>query len=314
MRIVSLLPSATEIIYEIGLGEQLVGVTHECDHPLFVRNLPKVTKTLIPVDASSHEIDALVRERLKSQRALYSLDLDVLEKLQPELIVTQALCDVCAVAESEVNAAACRLPGRPKVINLEPHTLVEVFACMSLVGLAAHSFDRADAAVARLQQRVDVVKTRTHGITNPLRVVVLEWIDPPFSSGHWTPELVRFAGGIEVIGQESRPSRTIPWDEVTSADPEVLIIACCGFDIERTRKDLLILAAYPGFNSLSCVRSDRVYLMDGNSYFSRPGPRLVDSMEILAHTLHPLIHPLPFGQVPAIKVDLERECGITKVF
>ncbi len=309
MRIVSLLPSATEIVCEIGLGEQLVGVTHECDYPPFVRDLPKVTKTLIPVDASSHEIDVLVRERLKSPRALYSLDLNVLEKLQPDLIVTQALCDVCAVAESEVNAAACRLPGRPKVINLEPHTLGEVFACMMLVGDAAHALGQADAAVARLQQRVNMVKDRTRSITNPPHVVVMEWIDPPFSSGHWTPELVRFAGGIEVIGQESKPSRTIYWDEIVSADPEVFVIACCGFDVARTLKDVPILAAYPGFKNLRCVRSDRVFLMDGNSYFSRPGPRLVDSLEILAHALHPEVHPLPFGQVPAIKVDLEHECG-----
>ena len=309
MRIVSLLPSATEIVCEIGLGEQLVGVTHECDYPPFVRDLPKVTKTLIPVDASSHEIDALVRERLKTQRALYSLDQTVLEQLQPELIVTQALCDVCAVAEAEVNAAACRLPARPKVINLEPHTLSEVFACMSLVGVDAHAFEQADAAVARLQQRVNVVKDRTRSITNPPRVVVLEWIDPPFSSGHWTPELVRFAGGIEVIGQESQPSRTIHWDEIVSADPDIIVLACCGFDVPRTLKDLPILAAYPGFKNLSCVRSDRVYLMDGNSYVSRPGPRLADSLEILANALHPQVHPLPFGQVPAIKVDLERDCG-----
>ena len=308
MRIVSLLPSATEIVCEIGLGDQLVGVTHECDYPPFVRGLPKVTKTLIPLDASSHEIDLLVRERLKTQRALYSLDQSVLEQLQPELIVTQALCEVCAVAESEVTAAACQLPGHPSVINLEPHNLSEVFACMSLVGDAARASNQAGLAIARLQNRVKAVKDRTRIITNPARVIVLEWIDPPFSSGHWTPELVRNAGGIEVIGQDSQPSRTIHWDEIVSSDADVLVVACCGFDVQRTRKDLPILAAYPGFNRLSCVRSDRVYLMDGNAYFSRPGPRLVESLEILANALHPLVHPRPFGIPAAVKVDLEREC------
>jgi iron complex transport system substrate-binding protein len=308
MRIVSLLPSATEIVCEIGLGDQLVGVTHECDYPPFVRDLPKVTKTLIPVDASSHEIDTLVRERLKKQRALYSLDQNVLEQLQPELIVTQALCDVCAVAESEVTAAACRLPDHPRVINLEPHNLDEVFTCMSLVGDAARVSNQAGLAVARLQNRVKAVKDRTRIITNPTRVIVLEWIDPPFSSGHWTPELVRYAGGIEIIGQDSQPSRTIRWDEIVSADPDVLVIACCGFDVQRTRKDLPTLAAYPEFNRLSCVRSDRVYLIDGNDYFSRPGPRLVESLEILANVLYPQVHPLPFGKPAAVKVDLEREC------
>ena len=298
MRIVSLLPSATEIVFEIGLGDQLVGVTHECDYPPFVSDLPKVTKTLIPLDASSHEIDRLVRDRLKTQRALYSLDQDVLEQLQPDLIVTQALCDVCAVAESEVKAAACQLPGQPRVINLEPHRLDEVFACMSVVGIAANVSKQADLAVARLQNRVKAVIDRSRIITNPIRVVVLEWIDPPFSSGHWTPELVRYAGGIEVIGQESQPSRTMDWDEIVSADPDVLVIACCGFDVVRTQKDLPILTAYPGFDSLRCVRSHRVYLADGNAYFSRPGPRLVDSLEVLANALYPEVHPIPSGKLP----------------
>ncbi len=298
MRIVSLLPSATEIVCEIGLGNQLVGVTHECEYPHFARNLPKVTKTLIPLDASSHEIDRLVRERLTTQRALYSLDEKILEKLQPDLIVTQALCDVCAVAEYEVNAAVCRLPGHPRVINLEPHCLDEVFACMSLVGDAAHISNQADLAVARLRNRVKAVKDRSRIIANPSRVIVLEWVDPPFSAGHWTPELVRYAGGIEVIGQESQPSRTIRWDEVVSADPDVLVIACCGFDVARTRKDLPILTAYPGFDSLRCVRSHRVYLADGNAYFSRPGPRLVDSLEVLANALYPEVHPIPSGKLP----------------
>jgi iron complex transport system substrate-binding protein len=306
MRIVSLLPSATEIVCEIGLGDRLVGVTHECDYPPFVRNLPKVTTTLIPVDVSSLEIDALVRERLKTQRALYSLDQNLLEQLHPDLIVTQALCDVCAVAESEVNAAACRLHSRPKVINLEPHTLDDVFECMSLVGATADASEQAETAVAKLKQRVTAINNRTCNITRRPRVVLLEWIDPPFSSGHWTPELVQFAGGIEVIGQESQPSRKIDWEEIVSADPDVLLIACCGFDLHRTLKDLPILAAYPGFENLTCVRSDRVFLMDGNSFFSRPGPRLVDSLEILAHALHPQVHPLPFGKPAAIKAALQR--------
>jgi len=294
MRIVSLLPSATEIVCELGLGDQLVGVTHECDYPPFVRKLPKVTQTLIP-QAASRDIDALVRERLKTQRALYTLDLPSLERLRPDLIVTQALCDVCAVAESEVAAAACHLPGRPKVVNLEPMELAEVFECLRLVGDAAGVPSRAKETVARLQSRIDNVENRSRCITTRPRVILLEWIDPPFCSGHWSPELVRLAGGIELVGQEAQPSRTIAWNEIVGANPDVLVIACCGFDVERTRQDLPILAAYPEFNGLACVRSGRVYLMDGNAYFNRPGPRLVDSLEILAHTLHPHVHPLPRG-------------------
>jgi iron complex transport system substrate-binding protein len=298
MRIVSLLPSATEIVCELGLGNQLVGVTHECDYPAFVRTLPKVTRTLIPKDASSRVIDELVRERLKTQRALYSLDVPTLERLRPELIVTQALCDVCAVSESEVAAAACGLPGRPRVVNLEPIRLADVFTCLHLVADTAGVSSRAGEVVARLQSRVAAVENRTRGITDRPRVLLLEWIDPPFSCGHWSPELVRLAGGIEVVGQEGKPSRTTTWDEIVRTDPEVLFIACCGLDAERARQDLPVLGAYPGFGDLSCVRSGRIYLTDGSAYFSRPGPRLVDSLEILAHALHPSVHLLP-SNLPA---------------
>lgn len=293
MRIVTLLPSATEIVCELGLADQLVGVTHECDYPAFVRELPKVTRTLIPHDASSHEIDGLVRERLKTERALYALDFPTLEQLKPDLIVTQALCDVCAVAESEVMAAACRLPGQPTVVNLEPTCLAEVYECLQLVGSAAGIEDRASASIAKLRARVERIESRSRSVSVRPRVILLEWIDPPFCSGHWSPELVRIAGGVELVGREGQPSRTTSWQEIVEANPEFMVIACCGFDSERTRRDLPILASYPGFDQLACVRSGNVYVVDGNAYFSRPGPRLVDSLEILANILHPTLHALP---------------------
>ncbi len=299
MRIVSLLPSATEIVCEVGLGESLVGVTHECDHPPTVRGLPRVTRTLIPTDAPSRAIDELVRERIRSQRALYELDLPMLERLAPDLIVTQALCDVCAVAEAEVAAAACRLPGAPRVVNLEPATLAEVLTSLSTVADAAGVPERGHAAVTRLRGRIDAVAARSVAVTSQPRVMLLEWIDPPFTAGHWSPEIVGLAGGREVLGREGEKSRSVPWKEIVAADPEVLVIACCGFDIPRTRQDLPLLLAQPGFSQLSCVRNERVYCLDGNAYFSRPGPRLVDSLEILAHALHPRLHPLPAGLRPA---------------
>lgn len=304
MRIVSLLPSATEIVCEVGLGDFLVGVTHECDHPAFVLDQPKVTRTLIPHDATSRVIDALVRERLKTERALYTLNLPVLERLRPDLIVTQALCDVCAVAEAEVTAAARSLPGRPRVINLEPMCLAEVFNCIRLVGEAAEVPNRAASVIASLQARVEVVRSRAEQIRHRPRVLLLEWIDPPFCSGHWSPELVRLAGGYEGVGREGQRSRTLRWEEVVHFDPEVLVIACCGFTTERTLQDLPILEAFPGFAALTCTRSGRVYVMDGNAYLSRPGPRLVDSLEILAHALHPEIHPLPTGLPAAQQLPL----------
>jgi iron complex transport system substrate-binding protein len=292
MRIVSLLPSATEIVCEIGLGDRLVGVSHECDYPAVAASLPKVTKALIPSDATSGEIDNLVRERLRTEKALYSLDLPMLIDLRPDLIVTQALCDVCAVAESEVTAALCQLPGSPRLVNLEPTCLEDVFECLQLVGDAAGATDGAREAVSKLRARVGLVENRSRSITHHPRTVLLEWIDPPFCSGHWTPELVRKAGGVECIGREGQASRTTAWDEVVQAAPEVMVVACCGFDIERTLSDVPILRGYPGFSDLPCVRSRSVYVVDGNAYFNRPGPRLVDSLEILAHILHPQLNRL----------------------
>ncbi|QEG43763.1 cobalamin-binding protein [Roseimaritima ulvae] len=295
MRIVSLLPSATEIVCGLGLRDQLVGVTHECDYPADVVGLPKVTQTRIPHDATSHEIDTLVREQIKLQAALYSLDMPVLEALQPDLIVTQSVCDVCAVAESEVNAAACSLPGSPQVINLEPNCLADVMQSIRKVGTVTGQTSAADAYIAELQNRVDCVARRSKSIAEAERpsVMLLEWIDPPFSAGHWSPELVSLAGGREVIGIAGQRSVTTPWEKIVHVDPEVIVIACCGFNVARTLEDLPILRSQVGWNDLRCVQSGRVYVVDGSDYFSRPGPRLVDSLEILAHTLHPNIHPLP---------------------
>lgn len=188
MRIVSLLPSATEIVCELGLGDRLVGVSHECDYPAYVRDLPKVTRTRIPTGATSREIDSAVREELDNERALYSLDMPTLKRLRPDLIVTQALCNVCAVAESEVTAAVCELPGQARIVNLEPTRLAELFDGLHLVGDAAGVAGRAEQLTARLKARIDVVERRTRTIAACPRMIFLEWVDPPFSAGHWTPD------------------------------------------------------------------------------------------------------------------------------
>ena len=301
MRIVSLLPSATEIVCGLGLGDQLVAVTHECDFPAFVRDLPKATRTLVPKDAPSAEIDRLVRERLQGQRALYSLDLPTLEELRPDLIVTQALCDVCAVAEEEVHEAACRLPGRPQVVNLEPETLPQVLDAIRQVAQAAGMAARGEDAVRALEARVQAVAARSAAVRQRPRATLLEWLIPPFSCGHWNPELVRLAGGEETLGQEGQRSRTLSWDEVAAAQPEVVFVACCGFDLARTLADVDALRSVPAWRDLAAVRAGRVFVTDGSQYFSRPGPRIVDSLEILAHALHPELHPLPPG-LPAPSV------------
>lgn len=303
VRIVSLLPSATEIVCSLGLDDSLVGVTHECDYPPFVRNLPKVTKNLIPHDASSREIDLQVREKLQIQRALYTLDMPRLQALAPDLIVTQALCDVCAVSEAEVAAAACFLPGAPQVINLEPMSLDQVFTTLQLVGAKTGVSERADQVVKELRVRTSAIAERSAAIRNRPRVVILEWIDPPFSCGHWSPEIVRMAGGDEQLGRPGVPSRTLQWDEVVAVQPEVIVIACCGFDVRRTLVDVAILRQYPGWYDLPAVRSERVFVIDGNAYFSRPGPRLVESLELLAHALHPQIHAPPATIAKALRLS-----------
>lgn len=301
MRIVSLLPSATEILCALALEDSLVGVTHECDYSDLVRSLPKVTRTLIPRDATSREIDALVRERLAADRALYSLDLPMLEELRPDLIVTQALCDVCAVAEAEVRAAACALPGRPRVLNLEPQSLEDVLQTMGEVGRVTGRENRAYDAVSELRRRINGVAARTARIPveHRPRVAFLEWLDPLFNAGHWNPTLIELAGGVDVLGNRGTPSRTMPWEALVNARPDVVFVACCGYSAERALLDIPILERGPGWEDLPCARSGRVYVTDGNAYFSRPGPRLVDGLEIMAHSLHPAIHPLPPGLKPA---------------
>lgn len=299
MRIVSLLPSATEMICGIGLGKQLCGVTHECDYPAeFIKDLPKVTTSSIPHDATSSEIDRLVSERVGSdgtpaQPALYSLKMDLLETLFPHVIVTQTLCDVCAVAEADVIKAVKRLPSVPQVINLSPTKLGDVLEQMRELGRRLQVDREAGNAVDRLQARIDAVGRRAESMTHRPSLVLLEWLDPPFSAGHWNPELVRIAGGVERLGQEGGKSRRIDWQEVLDADPEVLVIACCGFSLDRAMMDVATLKARPSFELLRSVRNQRVYIVDGSSYFNRPGPRLVDSLEILAHLIDPTVHPRP---------------------
>lgn len=292
MNIVSLLPSATEIICAIGLEAELVGITHECDFPESVGGLPVVTRSLIPEGLCSDEIDARVREQLSGQAALYQLRMDVLERLQPDLIISQSLCDVCAVAADEVQTAARALPGQPTVLNLEPMSLDDVLDTMVEVGVATGRETDAAAAVQKLSARVDAVRERTDRITptERPRVAVLEWLDPLFNAGHWTPELVGFAGGIDCTGTPKRPSEQLTWEQLAAADPDAIVVSLCGFDVERSMVDVERLRGDPRWEGLRAVREKRLLVMDGNAYLSRPGPRLVDGLEILARGLHPAVH------------------------
>ena len=286
-RIVTLLPSATEIVCGLGLRERLVGVTHECDYPTNVHNLPRVTRSAIDINASSQDIDAAVREHLQTNKALYTIDVPLLASLRPDLLVTQALCDVCAVSESDVLEALSELPGEPELINLEPMTLAEVFETIILVGSAAGCSEIAKIYVRSLSGRVDEVRQAAAEIRQKPRVGFLEWVDPLFNGGHWTPELIEYAGGIDCFGNKHQPSRRIDHATISDADPDVLILALCGFDETRARQELEVFKQQLDFRALRAAKSDRVYVLDGNSYFSRPGPRLVDALELLFKLLHP---------------------------
>ena len=215
------------------------------------------------------------------------------EKLRPDLIVSQALCDVCAVSSDDVEAAVHAFANAPSVINLEPSRLEDVFRTIEHVGEAAGAPRIAENLVRQLRERVEAVKARTAELRELPKVVFLEWIDPPFNAGHWTPELIRLAGGIGCLGSPGAPSRTLDWAEVVAAQPDILVAACCGYDVARATQDLETLQGKPGWNGLPCVKSKRVFVLDGNAYFNRPGPRLVDSLELLANKLHPNAHPLP---------------------
>jgi len=287
VRTVSMLPAATEIVGALGLMDQLVAVSHECDFPAEANNRPRVTRCEIHGKGlPSAEIDRWVSETLRAGGSLYSIDEPLLRELAPQLILTQKLCDVCAPAYGSVAALASALPSRPRVLNLEPRCLADVLGNIREVAAAMGHPERADGVVAALEQKIAGVANRVKGRDSPT-VFVVEWCEPIFNAGHWTPELVRLAGGTPVLAAEGKDSVRVPWEDLRAADPEVVVIACCGHTVERTRRDVPLLESLPGWSGLRAVRGRRVFLADGSAYFSRPGPRVVDTLELLAAVLHP---------------------------
>lgn len=286
VRIASLLPSATEIVCSLGLEDALVAVSHSCDFVGHVESLPRVTRTRVPHGAASHEIDAVVRECLHRGESLYQLDEALLESLRPDLIVTQALCEVCAVGPAEVDRAVPALSSHPRIITLEPRTLEEVFGAIEVVGAAVGRSEAAETLVSGLRRRVDAVRTRSAGVTHRPRVAFLEWADPLICGGHWNPELVELAGGRDGLGRRGEPSRMVAWQDVLDWQPEVMVLACCGFDEARGQEEMELLRQRPGFARLPCAREGKTYVLDGLRLFSRPGPSLVESLERLAAVLH----------------------------
>lgn len=293
MRICSLLPSATEICFALGLADSLVGVSHECDYPAEAARLPKITHSNIPSSLSSREIDSAVSSSLESQGTLYELNLPLLESLRPDLIITQRLCDVCAVSFDRVQEAVNSLPSKPVVLNLEPSSLEDIFTNILLVADATGARAAGDKLVRSLRERVSRVRERTANLASRPRVFCMEWVDPPYCGGHWMKELVEIAGGEDALANPHRPSYRIEWERVLLFAPEVIVLTCCGFELERCEREGLLLVTFERASGLPALQNGRVYATDGSHFFSRPGPRIVESLEILAHLIHPELFPPP---------------------
>ena len=300
MRIASLVPSATEMLFELGLGDDVVGVTHECDHPPQAADLPHLTRTVIPAGLSAAEIDRAVRERTQRGEALYELDSERLRALEPDLIVTQEVCEVCAVAVDDVRAAAAELPSDPRVLSLDPSTIGEVLAGMRELAAVTGAEEAGDRLGREAADRLDRVAEAVSR-EEPPRVACLEWLDPLFVGGHWVPQMVALAGGEDVLGLPGERSRVADPEELDAARPDVVVAMPCGYDTERAAREVRDHAEL-----VAGLGAGRVVAVDAAAYFSRPGPRLVDGVELLAHVLHPArVEAPPAGRLMELEPALE---------
>jgi iron complex transport system substrate-binding protein len=295
MKIASLIPSATEIVFALGLGDDLVGVTDECDHPAEAVTKPVVSRSALPQSRvqTAREIDGAVREQLAAGQPLYLLDTDLLRREQPDVILTQDLCRVCAVPSGQVQEALDRI-GLPdaKVLSLDPNTLAEVIAQVETVGKLLGREPEAAAIAADLRARVDAVRATATTVPS-VSVFALEWSDPPFSAGHWIPEMIEIVGGTPVLAEKGQPSRETAWHEIRAAAPEVIVVMPCGYYLEEAEDEAATFLDQPEFADTPAARNGNVFAVDATSYFSRPGPRLVDGLEILAWATNPDIYPAP---------------------
>jgi iron complex transport system substrate-binding protein len=301
MRIASLLPSATEIACALGLEDSLVGISHECDYPPTVRTKPALIHPRVDPTAPPDEIDRQVREIIGRGESIYSVDVDLLLRLAPDLILTQDLCHVCAATPDDLASALARAPHQLRVLSMNPHTLRDVWNDVRSVGEATGRAHEASELVRSLEERVAAVERAVraappHNSGRP-RVVCLEWLDPLYCGGHWVPEMVEIAGGVDVIGRAGEPSFQITWDQVLAAKPDVVVVMPCGYNAEKARNEFAGLPLPDGWHALPAARHGRVFPVDANSYFSRPGPRLADGVEIMARLFGnvgaPLAAPAP---------------------
>ncbi|WP_158827232.1 cobalamin-binding protein [Mucilaginibacter lacusdianchii] len=287
-RIISLQPAATEIVCALGLEPQLVGRSHECDYPESVKQLPVCSYDKIGAGLSSGEIDRQVKQRLADALSVFELNRELINQLQPDVVITQAQCEVCAVSLPEVEQALAEdLNKSAQIISLQPNSLDEIFANIREVATVLDALPAAETLLEDLQERVDIIRHKLKFIENKPTVACIEWLDPLMVSGNWVPELVSIAGGRAVMAEAGKHSPYIEWEDLRMQDPEVIVVMPCGFSIERTLKEIDILLQLPGFADLQAVKNKRLYIADGNHYFNRPGPRVVDSVEILAEIIYP---------------------------
>ncbi len=294
MRIVSLLPSATEIVYALGLQDELEGVTHECDYPPEATHKPVISNSSLPLDAglSASQIDRLVAEKIARGEPLYTLDEDRIRALQPDLILAQDLCRVCAVPSGQVSDALAKLGSSAQVVSLDPNTLDDVLAGLEEVARATGREERAQEVISELRGRVETVREKSVRLPR-VRALAMEWADPPFVGGHWVPEMVAIAGGEDPLGVVGKPSRRLTWDELATAAPEVIVFMPCGYTFEHATEDAEALLDVPAVAMTPAASTGRVFAVDASSYFSRPGPRIVDGLELLAWALHPEVFREP---------------------
>lgn len=304
MRICSLLPGATEIAYALGLGDQIVGVTHECDYPPDARQKKIVVRSsLDPQTMSSSEIDKWVSDTSRSAASLYRIELGAFREASPDIILTQELCDVCAIDRNEVLEACRSLPNEPTVISLAPNSLSDVLADIDRVGAATGTEARARRLVHEILARIERVRRGTSLSNSRPRVACLEWLDPLYYAGHWIPEMVELAGGENGFGHTGQPSAKLDWQSVLKFSPEIILVMPCGFEPQRTQRELHLLQSRRGWNALPAVKTGRVFAVNGHAYFSRPGPRLIDGLEILASLLHPDIFSSPVSDGAVIRLN-----------
>jgi iron complex transport system substrate-binding protein len=303
MRIVSLVPHATELLFALGLGPEVVAVTHECDYPAEALERRKVTRDVLPSGLSAGEIDAAVRERTLEGQAIYELDGEALEALKPDLIVTQALCPVCAVSYEEVEAIAQTLSSRPQVIALDPNTLGETLGDVRTIAEATGRRDQGIELVQNAAARIDLVKLAVRTQPRP-RVAALEWLDPVFVAGHWTPQMIELAGGQDVLGLPGEHSEVVSWEAVAAAAPEVVVVMPCGYDAPRAHEEALAFQ-----RELATLNATRIVAVNASAYFSRPGPRLTDGIELLGHILHPEQLRSAPGEALAVEISAAAGAG-----